>query len=127
MAMSEKVKTITIDAGSDLSAGQFKAVVTAADGQIDLVAGSGSRFDGVLYNKPTAAGRAATVAISGRVKMVAGTGNVTRGQNLMSDADGRAITGASTGFSLGRCLKSALDGEMTEVLLGGPGGHNAIS
>lgn len=122
----ESIKAVTLEAGSDLSAGQYKFVALASDGQVDLVAGSGARSDGVLLNKPSAAGHAATIGISGVVRVVAGTGNLTRGDLVMSDSDGTGITATSTGFVLGRALATGAAGTKVPVLLISPA-HFALS
>lgn len=127
MAHEESIKAVTLEAGSDLSAGQYHFVVCASDGQIDLVANSGGRADGVLLNKPSAAGHAATVGIRGVVRVVAGSGGLTAGDVVMSDTDGTGITATSTGFALGKALTTAAAGEKCSVLIGTPGGHNALS
>lgn len=117
MSAMEQVQSITLEAGADLSAGQFKFVLVASDGQVDLVASAGGDADGVLLNDPDAAGKAATVAYAGRVKVVAG-GTVAAGAKVQSDASGDAITAASGDHVLGKCLVGGADGELIEVLLG---------
>lgn len=117
MARCEHVESVTLEAGSDLSAGQFKFVLVASDGQVDLVASAGGDADGVLLNQPGAAGRAAEVAISGIVKVVSGAA-VTAGAKVQSDASGRAITAASGDHVLGKALTTTANaGELVEVLL----------
>ena len=117
MAYEEKVESVTLEAGSDLSAGQFHFVLLASDGQVDLVASAGGDADGVLYNDPAAAGRAATVAISGIVKVVAGAA-VAVGDKVQSDASGRAITAASGDHVLGKAVSAAgAAGDVISVLL----------
>lgn len=117
MARIEAHQSVTLEAGSDLSAGQFRFVLVASDGQVDLVASAGGDADGVLLNKPDAAGRAAEVAVSGIVKVVSGAA-VTRGDKVQSDAAGRALTAASGDHVLGKALTSSgAAGQLIEVLL----------
>tara|TARA_R110000796_G_scaffold13544_2_gene43721 strand:- start:882 stop:1253 length:372 start_codon:yes stop_codon:yes gene_type:complete len=116
MAAMEQVQSITLAAGSDLSAGQFKFVLLASDGQVDLVASAGGPATGVLLNDPAAAGRAATVAYAGVVKVIAG-GTVAIGAKVQSDAAGDAILAATGDHVLGVCVKGGADGELIEVLL----------
>lgn len=105
----------SIEAGSDLSAAQYKFVTIASDGQID-VAGAGANVDGVLQNKPDAAGQAATVHRFGITKVVCGEA-ITVGTRVKSDASGRAVS-ASTGNGLGKALTAtAVAGELVTVLL----------
>ena len=125
MSTSDAYSAITMEAGADLSAKQFYFVVMASDGQIDPC-GAGLRADGVLYNKPTAAGKDALVAFAGVVKVVAGAA-ITRGAMVKSDGSGKAATATTTTFAMGRCLDTALaDGDVVRVLLVSPG-HNALS
>lgn len=117
MARVEAVKSVSAEAGADLSASQFRFMVTASDGQIDPVGTAGADADGVLLNKPDAAGRAAELAVSGIVKVVCGAA-VTRGGKVSSDNQGRAIPAVSTHHVLGRALTTtATAGEMVEVLM----------
>ena len=118
MATMENVRTITKEAGADLSAGQFKFVEIAADGQVDLVGSAGGSGIGVLLNKPNAAGVAATIAVDGVVKVIAGTGGLTAGDKVQSDAAGAGITAAASDHVLARAMTTAAAGELAEVLLG---------
>lgn len=116
MATDNNMTTITLEAGSDLSAKQYHFVLVANDGQIDAVASAGGDADGVLQNDPSAAGQAACVAISGVTKVYAG-GSITRGQKVQADNGGKALTAASGDHVLGRALTSGESGEIIEVLL----------
>lgn len=124
-AVSESNTLITLESGGDYHTSQYCFVVVAADGQVDP-AGAGVRADGVLYNKPDAAGKAADVAISGIVKMKSGAA-VTRGAMVKSDGSGRAIDATTTTFAMGRALEACSNAdEIIMVLLVSPG-HNALS
>jgi uncharacterized protein DUF2190 len=119
MARQENIRCLSIEAGGDLSAGQFRFVEVASDGQVDLVAAEGGDAIGVLQNNPAAAGRAATVAYEGVVKVVVGTGGLTAGQKCKSDAAGAAVlaTAASSDHVLGKVLVGAAAGGLAEILL----------
>lgn len=117
MAAMEQVQSITLEAGADLSAGQFRFVLVAADGQVDLVGAAGGDSDGVLLNDPDLAGKAATVAYAGRVKVVIGVGGLAAGDKVQSDASGEAILAAASDHVLGKCLVGGAAGELGEVLL----------
>jgi hypothetical protein len=121
MSAMEQVQSITLEAGADLSAGQFRFVLMAADGQVDLVSAAGGDADGVLLNDPDAAGKAATVAYAGRVKVVIGVGGLVAGNKVQSDASGEAILAASADHVLGKCLVGGAAGELGEVLLSAQG------
>jgi hypothetical protein len=118
MSLMEALKTITIEAGSDLSSDQWKFVKVASDGQCDLNTTAGGRCNGVLLNDPAAAGRDAEVAIDGRVKVKAG-GTVASGATVSSNATGLAVTSVTSGHHvLGLCLVGGASGELIEVQLG---------
>ena len=116
MALDSNLTCVTLEAGGDLSAGQYRFVELASDAQVDLVAAAGGDAVGVLQNDPSAAGRAATVAVMGVSKVVAG-GTVAAGARVQSDASGEAITAASGDIVLGRALTGGVAGDVIEVLL----------
>lgn len=112
----ENMQTLTFEAGVDLSAKQYYFVSVSSDGQIDPT-GDGANADGVLQNKPNAAGVAATVAIAGVSRVVAGAA-ITCGAQVASNADGKAVTATSGERVLGRATKASLaDGDIISVLL----------
>ena len=113
----------TREAGADLSAGQHRFVVVAADGQVDLVGSAGANADGVLQNKPAAAGEEAQIVANGISKVVCG-GTVTRGDAVQSDASGDATTASTGDYVLGRALETGADGDTIAVLINCPGGQN---
>lgn len=117
MAREEAVVAITLPAGGNMSTEQYRFVVVASDGQIDSVASAGGDADGVLLDKPSAAGDPARVAIAGVVPVVVGSGGVTRGDKLQSGADGEALTAASGDHVLGKALTTAAEGALVECLL----------
>jgi len=115
MAVFQSRDTRTFEAGGDLSAGQFKFVVLAADGQIDL-ATDGAAAVGVLLNQPDAAGKAATVVVSGKTAVTAG-GDITAGDDIASDLNGDAITAATGDIIMGYALEDGVDGQVIAVEL----------
>lgn len=117
MATVNNFQAITIEAGADLSAGQYRFVLIASDGQVDLVSSAGGDADGILMGKPSAAGKAAEIAISGVAKIVVGTGDLSAGDKVQSDASGEGIQAASADHVLGKCLKDGVDGEIVPILL----------
>jgi hypothetical protein len=127
MGLENNLVSITVQAGADLSTKQYLFHVMAADGQIDPVGTQGIDADGVLQNKPSAAGQAATLGIYGVSNVVAG-GAINPGAKVMSDNTGKAIAASSTGFALGKHigLVAAASGDIVPVLLGS-NGHFALS
>lgn len=79
-------------AGENLSSDQFRFVLmNATDYQVaGMTNANAERPIGILQNDPTVAGQAAEVAYSGACKVEYG-GNVTPGDTLISDNDGKAI------------------------------------
>jgi hypothetical protein len=116
MSAQEQVQSVTLEAGADLSADQFKFVLVAADGQIDLVGAAGGDVDGVLLNDPSAVGQAATMQYAGRAKVVIGVGDIVAGDLVQSDALGLAILGTTGDHILGKCLVGGAAGELCEML-----------
>lgn len=116
MATYESKLCITVEAGADLSADQFKFVQVASDEQVDVVSSAGGDAIGVLQNDPAAAGRAATVCYAGVSKVIAGA-TVAAGAKIQSDASGLAITAATGDAVLGVALKGGAANEVIEVLL----------
>lgn len=112
----ESLKSVTMVAGQDLSAHQYRFVTMASDGQIDFT-GAGLAADGVLQDKPAAAGRACQVGIDGITRIVAGAA-IAKGALVESDSAGRAVT-RSSGVPLGRLQEvSALAaGDIVPLLL----------
>lgn len=109
-------KTVTsFEAGSDMSADQFKFVGINASGQLAL-AGDGTTAIGVLENKPAAAGRAGSVAIAGIVQVLCG-GTVTRGGQVASDAAGLAVDSTTADIILGEALMTGAAGSVISIML----------
>lgn len=113
MATTGKYIAETFIAGQDLSAKQYHFVVLASDGQIDPVATAGGTADGVLLNNPDAAGKAATVAKYGRVKVVS-AGTIAAGADVGANNLGRAVT-YSTGVKLGKATEAAVAGQIFTI------------
>lgn len=120
MAVMQTRDTRTFEAGEDLSAAQFHFVTLEADGQVDLADSAGENCIGVLLNSPAAAGRAATVAISGKVMVEAGA-SVTAGDKLQTNAAGEAETAATGDYVMGYALEDGVDGQIIamELIQGG--------
>lgn len=116
MALKESQVNVTLEASGDLSAQQYRAVVVDSNGQA-AVAGAAVVIDGVLQNNPAAIGRAATVAISGVVKMKCG-GAVTNGGPVTTDASGDIVNAATGNPIVGIALATGSSGGIIPVLLG---------
>lgn len=95
---------------------QYRFLMVTGKQQCGLATDAGDKIIGVLQNKPQQPGAAATVAVWG-VSLVTAGGAVNPGDNVTTDAQGRAIkdaAGAGVGVAL---TASANAGELISVLL----------
>lgn len=104
----------TMIAGADLSAKQFTFVIGNTTDRTVVNATDGQAADGVLINTPTS-GAAATVVTAGRVMIEVGTGGLTAGDLVASDANGEAITAATADIVVGKALETAAAGTRTTI------------
>ena len=98
MAYEESLTSITIPAGSDLSAKQYYFVKADTDGKAAL-AGADDQALGILQNDPTA-GQAATIAVGGVSKVVASAA-INAGARVSATAAGKAVTTTASTVSDG--------------------------
>jgi hypothetical protein len=120
MAKEIQGNTYSFPAASDLSTHQFKMVVVNTAGRIEL-SGAGAAVDGVLLDKPNAAGKHGDVQVDGIAKIVCGSA-IAVGDLVASDASGVLDTAATTEYILGRALTAtAAAGELCSVLITRPG------
>ena len=124
MATSNAVTAITLIAGADLSANQFRFVDVNSSGQTVRTSAAGQRIVGVQLDKAgeitSAAGEASEVAIMGVVKIVAGAA-FAAGVEVKSDDEGRAISAATevnNHYAAGIALEAATAaGQVISVLM----------
>lgn len=120
MATEQAPFCVGLLANADLSAAQYRAVTLTNSSGTARVARStqGDRAIGILQNDPDTAGHAATVAVAGISKAVAGA-SITAGAAVSVDSQGRVVAVASTvDFEIGIALKTASNaGEIIPVLL----------
>ena len=107
MAFEETLVNINREASADLSASQYRFVTVDANGQVAAAGADAALAIGVLQNKPDAAGRAATVAISGVSKVAVGTGGVTAGAEVTTDASGNVVAATAGQNVVGIALETA--------------------
>lgn len=117
MASEEMVRRVTLVAKADLSNDMYRflAATRLDDGTLGVVrAGAGNVANGVLYSKPVV-GEAASVAVSGKVKVIAG-GAFQAGVRVAVDAQGRAVaaTGNVAGVGLA-CEDASTAGQVVQV------------
>ncbi len=123
MTYEENLTNVSREAGGDLSGDQFRFVLIAGDGQVDVNTSAGGAVSGVLQNKPGAAGDAATVAIAGVSKVIAG-GTIDEGDLIQSDGSGDAIAASTADYVVGIAMTPAADTELCSVQLQIPGAQN---
>lgn len=115
MAYDNPSILITLEAAADLSASQFRGVKVTAAQTCNAVSASTDRAIGVLQNKPSAAGRAATIVTEGITKAEAGAA-IAAGAVVMFNASGKVITATATNLGHGFALQAAgADGDLISV------------
>ncbi len=115
MAVNFHGTLVSVEAGQDLSSSQFRFLTVAADEQADPT-GAGAAADGVSQdNNADEAGKAVQIMLlGGGVSKVEAGAAVTAGDEVMSDASGRAITATTGNRILGRAWSAA--GAAAEIL-----------
>jgi len=101
---------------------QYYIVDIGADKTATLASVAGQAAIGVLQNAP-AAGEAALVRTGGVSKVIVGTGGITAGDQVQTDATGAAIAAATGDWTLGMCLIGAAAGEYATILVAPSGGQ----
>lgn len=116
MAFEQNLTSISLPASGDLSSSQFFFGQVNSSGQV-AVAAAHAAADGVIQNKPTAAGQAVQLAVFGVSKVVVGAGGtVTQGDAVAADSAGKAITATTGDYILGRALQTGAAGSTIAVL-----------
>jgi len=112
MAYEEKIETVTMIAGADLSAAsnQYLFVKTNTTAKQVVLCGDGEDAFGVLQDTP-ALGEATCIAIGGVTKVKLG-GTVAAGAAVSSGASGVANTSANGDYMLGTALAGGASGEI---------------
>lgn len=122
MATYQGTKLVSVEAGSAISIYRF--IVAAADGQYDHVATAQTRADGVSAQAADAAGKTLAMVIpNGAIAKVEAGAAVSRGAQVASDNQGRAIAHVSGAgnYILGVALDAAsAAGEVIRVQLTAP-------
>jgi hypothetical protein len=113
MATKENTQSITLLAGADLSAAQFRFVKTNSAGAA-VLAGAGEMANGAVQNDPES-GQAALVDISGVTKVEAAAA-ITTGALVASDAAGKAVAATSDDYALGTAMETGAADRIISVL-----------
>lgn len=122
MAIDSDLYTIPgLKAEGDLSTKQFRFMEISGAFQVDTCDNASDLPDGVLQNKPAAAGRAAEVRQLGITKLVLG-GTVSAGDRIGTDTNGAGVAKtANNAWFKGKALEGGDSGEIISVLLTGGG------
>lgn len=116
MAFEEALTKISREAASDLSSAQYHMVAVDSNGQVALT-GTGAAADGVLQDKPDAAGKAGSVGIAGVTKVEAAEA-ITAGDDIASNSAGEAVTATTGDIVNGVALEDASgDGVLFSMLI----------
>lgn len=115
MAVMQSRDTRTFIAGEDLSSAQFKFVTLEADGQVDLADAAGENCVGVCL-VGAGAGKAVTVAMTGKVMVTAG-GTIAAGDEVATDAAGDAVTATTGNIVMGYATEAGVDGQIIAIEL----------
>jgi hypothetical protein len=103
-------------AAGDLSADQAKFVKINSSGQVAVNTVAGGRVDGVLAHPAGAVGRAVTVDVGGKVKVLAG-GTLAPGDLVQSSNAGKAIVATGTTYVVGKVVEGAANGGIASIEL----------
>jgi hypothetical protein len=119
---------ITLVAGADLSAAQYKFVEIGAGGVVTVCNAATDKPIGVLQNAPKS-GEEAEVVVSGGTKVVS-SGNIAIGSQIGTDATGKAavlVAGTdTTKFVVGTVIFPAgADGEILTAVVNCAAPHRA--
>ena len=103
------------EASGDLSSDQFHAVFIDGDGRITTVSSTTQHIDGILQDKPSAAGRAGAIRKIGKSKVMLG-GTVNEGDTLAADTSGHAVAidlaAITDRWLIGTSLTNGISGEI---------------
>jgi hypothetical protein len=112
-----------VAAAADLSTHQFKIVKMSATGI--AVAGAGQASIGVLQNKPSALGQAATVWGPGSTTKVVAGALTAKGAYVTPDGNGKAVAATTGDHIIGQLLDAAGAADNLVTLFINPQGRSA--
>ena len=117
MAFENEQLRTSFSAAGDLSANQYRVVRLSGVMTVNLASlNTAKTAIGVLLNKPSAAGRAASVALSGVTKAYAGA-SVTAAGLLTHDSSGQVIAAISGSMIIGHALETGTTNDLIGIRL----------
>lgn len=127
MAHQTLEDTYSLPAAADLRTKQFQAVVINGSALIALC-GAGALPESVLQNVPASGAMALLVTRSRYVgKILLGTGGITLGAKMVSDANGKGIAGATTGHKyFAKALQAGAAGDIVTAFFDFSGAYGAV-
>lgn len=115
MAVDYDLDVLTRLAGADLSTtGQYRFVEQSSAGTVTVCNSAGENALGVLQNNP-ASGQAATIAVGGVTKVLAGA-TIAIGEQLATTAAGKAAVATGGQVILGEAMSGGADGALISML-----------
>lgn len=115
MAVDYDLDVLTRLAGADLSTtGQYRFVEQSTSGTVTVCNSAGENALGVLQNNP-ASGQAATIAVGGVTKVLAGA-TIAIGEQIATTAAGKAAVATNGQVILGEAMSGGGDGSIISML-----------
>jgi len=114
-------QTLTVEASGDLSGDQYKFMRIDGNGRA-VRASTGQSVIGVLQNKPSGLGQAATIWGPGSISKVIAGAPLAPNRNVAPDANGSAqVSVNSFHFLAGTTISDGVSGGPVSVLIHNPG------
>ena len=108
---------ISLLAAADLSDYQYHIVKLSASKTVTYSGADADAAIGILQDKPAAANRACKVRVDGVSKLKIGSGGVTYGQKIASDASGQGVVATANQRYLAIALETAVENDIATVLM----------
>lgn len=119
MATSEACRSISMEAGEDLTGGLYKFGKVNSSGQIVVNDTAGGVVAGIIAEEVSASGKVTSIVIpdGGRAKVLAG-GSFSAGGVIKSSNAGKAIAISNTAGAIGCgiALEDGADGQVVEII-----------
>jgi len=104
-------------AAADLSSYQYHIVKLTDTKTVSYSTADADAACGILQDKPTAAGRACKVRIAGVSKLKIGSGGITAGAFIASDATGQGVAATANQRRIAQALETGVENDIVSVLI----------
>jgi hypothetical protein len=108
---------ISLLAAADLSDYQYHIVMLSAPRTVSYSTADADAAIGILQDKPEAANRACKVRTTGVSKLKIGSGGITDGAKIASDATGKGVAASANERYLAIALEDGDENDIISVLL----------